>query len=119
MAATYENVIDDATTVSAATTGAKVDARYHTTIGRAASGVPVKFWVYASCTTAADTGAVRLLDSTGATVISVAITGTAASWYSTTGFIPATSAKYDVHRGGNTTGVTTVYAFQLMEYCAL
>jgi hypothetical protein len=119
MAATYKNVIDDATSVSASTTGAKVDARYHTTIGRAASGVPVRFWVYASCTTAGDDGTVRLVDSSAATVLEVAIDDDAEGWYFVDGFIPATSAKYDVHFGGNTTGVTTVLGFQLMEYCAL
>jgi len=112
-----KNLIDDtSTTVSAATPGAELDLRYRTTLTRAAWGVPVRFWVYAASSVANDTGVVQILDSAGSAKLTIPITGTTARWYVTDGYLPATDAKYDPHRGGNTTGTLDVYAFTVLEY---
>lgn len=111
----YINLVDNSsTTVSVSTPGVQLDLRYRTTLSRSLLGVPVKFVVYAANT--AGTGEVRILDSTGATVLSSAISGTTAAWYTTNGYLPAADAKYDAHFGGNSTGTLTVYAFSIYEY---
>jgi len=112
-----KNLIDNtSTTVSASTPGVQLDLRYRTTLSRAALGVPVRFWAYASSTVASDTGYVQILDSAGAAKLTVPITGTTAQWYATEGYLPATDAKYDAHYGGNTLGTLNVYAFTVHEY---
>lgn len=119
----YKNWIDDtSTTVNANTPGRTIDLRYRTTLSRQASGVPVRFKVFATNTAAGDTGAVLLLDSTGATMLAVSITGggssnldTHGAWYVTDGYLPATLAKYDIHYGGNTAGTLYVKDFSLYE----
>ena len=98
------------------TPGVQLDLRYRTTLSRAALGVPVRFWAYASSTVANDTGTVQILDSTGAAKLTVPITGTTAKWYATDGYLPAIDAKYDLHYGGNTLGSLSVYATSLYEF---
>ena len=111
----YINLIDNSSTaVSAATPGVQLDLRYRTTLSRSALGVPVRFVVYAANT--AGTGEVRILNSAGATLLTSAISGTTATWYTTNGYLPAADAKYDAHFGGNATGTLTVYAFGIYEY---
>ena len=113
----YKNLIDDtSTTVSTATPGVYLDLRYRTTISRAALGVPVRFWAYASSTVANDTGTVQIVDANAAVKLSIPITGTTAQWYAIDGYLPATDAKYDPWYGGNTTGSLSVYAFTVEEF---
>jgi len=113
----FKNLIDDtSTTVSASTPGAELDLRQHTTLSRAALGVPVRLWVFAESTVANDTGAVIIVDDAGATKLAVPITGTTAKWYAVDGWLPATDAKYDAHYGGNTLGTLKVYQFTLEPF---
>jgi len=76
-------------------------------------------WVYAESTAANDTGAVVILDSTGAIKLTVPVTGSAAQWYAVDGWLPATDAKYDAHYGGNTLGTLKAYAFTIYEYALI
>ena len=111
----FTNIIDNSsTTVTANTPGVTVQLTYHTTLRLAAVGVPVRMRVLANSTTA-DTGSVKLLDSNGATVLTVLIDQSGERWYQVNGYIPASEAKYDLHYGGNTTGTLTVYAVSCYE----
>jgi hypothetical protein len=107
----FQNYHDDSsTTVSADTPGRTLDLRQWKT--RARAGVPVKFWVKALTATPGDTGAVLLVDETGAAVLTVLIDN-GPGWYNTTGILPATRAKYDVHYGGNTVGILAIKDWSL------
>jgi hypothetical protein len=112
---TYTNLVDgSSTSVSSSTPGATIDLRHRTTIRMAADGVPVKMRVYAS-STGADTGTVRLKDSSGTTMLEASITGTTAAWYDAIGYLPASLAKYDLHGGGAASATVTVYAVSVYE----
>ncbi len=112
-----KNLVDDtSTTVTTATPGVQLDLRYRTTLGRASRGVPVRFWVYAESTVTNDTGTVQILDSSGAAMLTIPITGSTPRWYVTDGYLPALDAKYDAHYGGNTSGTLKVYAFTVHEF---
>ena len=118
----FKNVVDDtSTTVSASTPGFTVQLTNHTTHRLRSVGVPVRFKVCVNTTAANDTGAVKLVDSTGTPVITVLCNNPAATtspigdWYWTDGYLPATEAKYDVHYGGNTTGSLTVLSASAYE----
>lgn len=111
---TAKNLIDSSvTTVSAASPGATVDLTGKATRRQESTGVPVKIWVYASATTTS--GAVRLVNSSGSTLYSISITAGSAAWYSTTGVLPASSAKYDLHGVAGAAGTITVYAVSIYE----
>jgi hypothetical protein len=115
---TYINVIDNSsTTVTTATPGAQLDMRYRSTLRRSASGVPVRLWIYGGPieTTGVGIGSARIVNSAGATVIDVPLTGSV-GWYMTEGYLPATDAKYDLHIGGNQTDDIAIYAMSLYEY---
>lgn len=112
---TAKNLIDSSvTTVSAASPGATIDMTGKATRRQESTGVPVTIWVYASATTS--TGAVRLVNSAGSTLYSILITAGAAAWYSTTGYLPASSAKYDLHGVAGAAGTITVHAVSIFEY---
>lgn len=114
-AATARNPIDDSSTaVSAATPGYTLDMRNRTTLNRTSLGVPVEFRVYADGTDA-DTGTVKILDSSGTEMLSVAVDQGGPRWYLTQGYLPATLAKYDPRYGGNTLGALVLYDFTLIE----
>ncbi len=115
---TYINVIDNSsTTVTTATPGVKLDMRYRSTLRRAASGVPVRLWVYAGRIEGSSVGigSARIVNAAGATVIDVPLTSTV-GWYMTEGYLPATDVKYDLHFGGNQTDDIAIYAMTLYEY---
>lgn len=118
----YRNVVDDSSTsVSAATPGWTVDLRNHTTARLRSQGVPCRFKVCVNSTVGNDTGAIKLVDSTGSTVLTCLINNPAATsssigdWYWVDGYVPATLAKYDVHYGGNTLGTLTPLSASLYE----
>lgn len=118
----YRNVVDDSsTTVSASTPGWTVDLTNHTTHRLRSVGVPVRFKVCVNSTVGGDTGAVKLVDSSGTTVLTCLINNPAATsstigdWYWVDGYVPATLAKYDVHYGGNTLGTLTPLSASLYE----
>lgn len=118
----FKNVVDDtSTTVSASTPGVTVQLTNHTTHRLRYVGVPVRFKVCVNTTAANDTGAVKLVDSTGTPVITVLCNNPAATtspigdWYWADGYLPATEAKYDVHYGGNTSGSLTVFSASAYE----
>jgi hypothetical protein len=115
--ATYRNVIDDtSTTVGVTTPGVTLNLVSHATMRQqATTGVPVRMWVYCA-NIEDDNGEIRLLDSTGATMLSVVCDAAATGWVEATGYLPATLAKYDLHYGGNTEGSLAVYAVTLYEY---
>lgn len=118
----FRNVVDDSSeTVSAATPGWTVDLRNHTTHRLRSQGVPVRFKVCVNSTVGNDTGAIKLVDEAGATVLTCLVNNPAATtsqigdWYWADGYVPATLAKYDVHYGGNTLGTLTPFSASLYE----
>ncbi len=111
---TAKNVIDNSSTsVTTATPGATLDLTNCSTVRRASAGVPVTFKVYAARTVS--NGSVTLRDSGGSAVLTVSITG-AAGWYSVTGNLPATKAKYDIWYVAGAAGTCTFYASSLYLY---
>lgn len=74
--------------------------------------VPCVLWVYASDATIGDTGQVLLLDEDAVAVITVDIDN-GPGWYSATGDLPATTAKYDIHFG-NAVGTIAIKDFSLI-----
>lgn len=112
-AATAVNVIDNSsTTPSASTPGWTLDLSYRGTQGR--STVPFELAVYGSVSSG--TGTVNLVDSGGATVITVSVNSSTAQWFTGTGLLPSSSAKYDLHLVGDGTNTTTIYAVSLLEW---
>jgi len=112
---TPRNVISRNTTVvTAGTPGAVLDLTERSSKRLASSGVPVVLAVYASATTA--TGHVTLKDSTGTVLITVNVSAGAAAWYTATGFLPATVAKYDLHEAPGASGTITVHGATLYQY---
>jgi hypothetical protein len=112
----YENVISGSSSVSAASPGWTLDMRKRTTLSRAALGVPVVMKVTAT-STAGNTATVRLVDSSGTTVLEQACDQAGEFNYVTAGYIPATLAKYDLHWGG-TSDAFTLYSVNVYEYDA-
>lgn len=111
---TARNLIDDTSTaVSTSTPGWTLDLSNCSTIRRASTGVPVTWKVYATRTVS--NGTVTLKDSGGAAVLTISVTG-GAGWYSTTGNLPASSAKYDVHYAAGVGGTLQVDSFSLYQY---
>lgn len=110
------NVIDrSSSTVTAATPGYTLDLTERSTKRLSSSGVPVVMAVYASATVAS--GAVGLADSTGTSVLACLIPAGAAGWVTTTGYLPATVAKYDLIEIANSGGATiTTHAVSLYQY---
>lgn len=118
----FRNVVDDSsTTVTANTPGWTVDLTNHTTHRLRSVGVPVRFKVCVNSTAGGDTGAIKLVDSNGAAVLTCLINNPASTtsaigdWYWADGYIPASAAKYDVHYGGNTLGTLTPLSASLYE----
>jgi hypothetical protein len=117
----FKNIVDDSsTTVSPNTPGVTLDLRRRKTLSQ--TGVHVRLKVFATNTTAGDTGGVVLLDENGATLITVAVTGAGSSnldthgaWYVADGVLPDTLAKYDIHYGGNISGTLHVKDWSLYE----
>ncbi len=111
---TAKNVLDTAiTTVSSSTPGFTLDLTYKSTIGRSAGvDVPVTLRVYAARTVS--NGTIKLKDSSGTTVLTVSVTGTAA-WYEVSGNLPATTSKYDLHLTAGAAGTITFYAASLLQ----
>jgi hypothetical protein len=101
---TTKNIISNDSTVSAATPGFYVNLVYCNTVAQ--TEVPVEFAVYAK-QVGGTSGTVHLLNSAGSA--SISITGiTTEGWYTATGTLPATEAKYDVafvEAGGGTISV--------------
>jgi hypothetical protein len=115
VSATDTNLWDGSTgAVSASTPGLTLDMRYKASLAGKA-GCPVTLWFYAS--SAAGTGTVKVKDSSGAALLTVSVTG-AVGWYSVTGFLPATKAKYDIQYAASSTSPFTLqlYAISLLEY---
>lgn len=111
------NVVDiSVLTVSVASPGIYVNLEHCNTVSQAT--VPVEFAVRAQVV-GAGLGTVAVFDSAGAVVstLSVSVT-TTLGWYTVTGFLPATEAKYDVR--AKVTGVTTIsiWGFALAQYQA-
>jgi hypothetical protein len=115
----FKNLDDNtSTTVTTATPGRTIDLRYRSTIGRAALGVPVVMKVVAT-STAGDTGAINLIDSTGAHMLSCICNLGGTNNYAVSGYLPATLAKYDLEYGGNTLGSLTPLSVNVYEYDAM
>lgn len=113
LASGYVNLIDEtSTTADDDTPGFAVDLHHHSTINRT-KGVPVRLRVFAAGT-AADTGAVVVVDSTGTVLMSCACDGGTARWYYTDGWLAEADGKYDIQWGGNASSFT-VYAVAVYE----
>lgn len=107
------NIIDGTSTaVSAATPGFTADLRYKASLGQA--GVNVVFAAKGYSSSGSD-GEVWLKDSTGAAVLKVLAIGTTPGWFTATGTLPATLAKYDVH-AYDPTGSLTITGVSLYEH---
>lgn len=114
----YVNIVDSSTSVSGASAGVQLDLSYCTTKSRSTLGVPVRLCVCAEASVAADTGAVKLVDSASADKLIVPINQLGEQWYVVDGYLPDGADKYDMLAGGNLTGSLKVYAwslFQLMD----
>lgn len=117
---TYRNLVDNSSTVvSAATPGATFVLNNRSRLGLTASGVPCIMKVYAKSGSGSG-GAVRLVDSAGVVKATCSTFGTTASWVSSGAFfLPATTAKYDLHFShiGLALGVNfTAYAVSIYQY---
>ncbi len=111
-----KNVLDaTSTTVTAATPGWTIDARYRGTLRR--TGVPCIMRAYAS--KASGTGSVLLKDSGGSTLATCSVSSSTASWLSSGVFyLPATKEKYDIF-GKVLTGISNVKVFAVSLYSAI
>jgi len=118
------NLIDDSSsTVSSATPGLVVDLTYCNTLSQAE--VPVVFAVYASKdATGTRDGIIVVKNSSGTVLLTVTVpVSSAAGWYTTTGTLPASEAKYDIQSsiptgGGGGAGPLSVGAVSLYQYLA-
>jgi hypothetical protein len=112
--ATLANLFDTTvTTVSAASPGYTLDMTGKTRLSQT-SGVPTVMKVLAKVSVTM-TGTVKLVDSSGATVMTTSITATTPTWVSVSGFLPATTDKYDLQF--SCTGASiSVYAVTCFEY---
>lgn len=115
---TARNLIDNTSiTVGADTPGYVLDLRYCRTLAR--DTVPCVLAVYGKMSTGADTGQVKILDSTGSTIGSVSITSTTARWHTAVVDMPATNEKFDLQFRCITGGLGdsfTVGAASLYQY---
>jgi hypothetical protein len=114
----YTNIVDGTSTApSSSTPGYTLDMRHRTTMSRSSLGVPVLMKVTATAT-AGDTGAVKLLDSSGAAVLTCLCNEGGTANYAVSGYLPATIAKYDLVAGGNLSGSLTILSVNVLEYDA-
>jgi hypothetical protein len=116
--ATFANIIDDTvTTVSASSHGWTLDMTNKARLSQT-SGVPITMKVCAKSTVSpAGPGAIKLVDSSGATIASVVGGWTnSPTWQSATGFLPAGVDKYDVHFNSNGAATLSLYALSVYEY---
>jgi hypothetical protein len=113
--ATLANLIDGSTTgnPTSATRGVHLDLTYRNTVSR--TSVPFELAVYAQ-TAAGSAGVVRLRDTSGNNLISITNISTTAQWYTATGLIPASAAKYDLQFAGDGVNTLSVYAASVYEY---
>lgn len=112
-ATTLTNVIDGTTSVTAASAGVMLNLANHATATQA--GVPVTLYVYGS--SLSNLGWVKLLNSSGAVMLSVQI-GTGLTWYNVTGTLPAADlSQYvlAVLSNGGGSNFVEVYAASLIE----
>lgn len=105
-----ENIIDGSSSITANTVGATIPLSNWATLGRGV--VPCQLWVYAATATVGDTGQVILYNSSGSALITVDIDN-GSGWYFASGNLPASTMKYDMYFGNNTTGVLAVSNFSL------
>jgi hypothetical protein len=108
------NIIDSSlTAVSATSPGYTLDMRNKARLSQT-TGVPVVMKVYASVT-ATMTGTVKLVNSSGVTVLTASITSTTGAWVSVSGVLPATLEKYDL-MFSTTGGTLSLNAVSVYEY---
>jgi len=111
---TFKNLINTSvTTVSSASPGYTLNMAGKARLSQT-SGVPVVMKVFGA---SSGNGTIKLVDSGGATVMSISggWTGTPA-WQSVTGYLPASTAKYDLQLSNNGSGTFSVYAVSMYEY---
>lgn len=113
-AASALNLIDGtSTTPSASTPGWTLDMRYRNSQRR--TTVPIEFSVYGSVA-GGGSGTVSIVDSSGTAMATATISSGTAQWFTATGTLPATVAKYDLVVTGDGANTTSVYAVSLAEY---
>lgn len=114
---TFKNLNDDSyISVSAASPGYVLDLSNKARLSQP-TGVPVTMSVCASNSTAGGKGVLKLVDSSGATVLSITDGWTAsATWQTVTGLLPEAEGKYDLHFSNNGTGTFNVKAVSVYEY---
>lgn len=120
---TPKNIIDTSvTTVSAASPGITLDMRKKARASQD-TGVPVKMKAYLkmSATSLLTDAGVKLVDSAGATVLSISdLAGvtfsTSEAWYEATGVLPEAVDKYDLQFWSNGTETLSLGAVSIYEY---
>lgn len=113
---TPANIIDTTvTTVSANSPGFTVDLTGKARVSQT-SGVPVTMQVFAKTSSAGGEGRVYLKNSAGTAVMTMTnVFATTSGWLSVTGFLPASSGKYDLQFDNNGAGTLSVYAVSVYE----
>ena len=106
--ATYTNIIDGTSTVTAFAPGANLDLRSRARL-KDAGTVPIVMKVYANGTN----GVVRLVHQDDGTMMSVVVNA-GAGWYVIQGTLTNTIAKYVLHAAA-LTGTMTVYAVSIWQ----
>jgi hypothetical protein len=115
---TSKNISDNNTTFSDATSGFKIDLTNHDRLAQT-SGVPVRMSVFCKTTDGGGSGRVYLKNSTGTAVITITNgipTAANGAWITTTGFLPASADKYDLHFDNNGAGTISVWSACIYEY---
>lgn len=118
---TFKNAINPSvTTVSAASPGYTISMTGKDRVSQS-TGVPVVMKVCAANGVGgAATGVVKLVDSAGTTIMSIAdgwsTTASSPNWQSVSGVLPATTDKYDLQFNNNSGGTLSLYAVSVYEY---
>lgn len=112
--ATSANIISNVFTGAATATspGYVLDMAGKNRLGQP-TGVPVTMKVYGQ--KSSSDGTVKLIDTSGAAVLTCTINSTTLGWFSVTGVIPATSAKYDL-QFAVAGGTLSIWAVSIYEY---
>jgi len=114
---TPTNVVDNTTTTTAdPAPGYKIDLTNHDRLMQT-SGIPVVMKVFAKTTSGTGKGRFYLKNSAGTTILSITdgLSATA-TWYSVSGYLPASADTYYLMYDNNSSGTLSCYAMSLYEY---
>lgn len=116
---TSKNVVDGFTTaIDGSTPGFSIDLTNHERLAQT-SGIPVRMSVFCKTTDVGGSGRFYLKNSAGTAVITITNgipTAAGGAWITTTGYLPASADKYDLHFDNNGAGTLSVWAVSIYEY---